>query len=205
MVCHPDPKQRQWAGPPRGCHARRSKKEAKIIYLKYELDASQLAVELCSSDPAVRANATSALQAIEHARWSITDFLDFDWKQNANHLFPLVVEPGIDSFTNQTDQAVDWIYARQQFEPQTKFAARRRYLQQQNTTSPVEHSSHALKRKLTPEAEQCLVHFYRQDYEILNQIRQLACKTDACRQGIASILARRAPLLEQTSTAVVQR
>lgn len=204
MVCHPNKKQRLWKGPPRGCHADRvpaTRKEAKIIYIKYDMDASRLAEELCSPDPNVQGNATMALQTIQHARWTISDFLKFDWKQgNANNLFPLVVEPGIDSFENQTDQAVDWLYKRRQFEPEEKFVERRRFLQDQNTTASVEHSSHKLKKDLTLQAEKCLVQFYRKDYEILDQLRQVACKTEACRQGIASILARRAPLLEQSMT-----
>ena len=203
MVCHPDKTKRLWKGPPRGCHVAKvpaARKEAKIIYIEYNMDASRLAEELCSPDPSVRGNASMALQTIQHAKWTISDFLKFDWKRgSANNLFPLVVERGIDSFENQTDQAVHWLYKRRQFEPEEQFVERHRFLQGQNLTATLaEHSSHQLKKDLTPQAEQCLVQFYRKDYEILDQIRQLACKTEACRQGIASMLARRAPLLEQS-------
>lgn len=200
MVCHPDETKRLWDGPPRGCKANRYKKEAKILYLEYNLNASRLAQDLCSHDVDVRTNAESALRTIEHAKWSIHDFLDFDWRRHAQRLYPLVVERGIDSFENQTDAAVHWLHKQTQFEPPTAFAQRHLYLQSLNRTGGgVSHSAHALKKNLTVQAEQCLARFYSRDYEILDEVRQLACKTQACRQGLASILSRRASLVVQST------
>ena len=191
MVCHPT--QSDWKGPPRGC--KRSPREAQTLFQTYNLSASQLAEDLCSADATLKLQARDALATIQHARWSIQDWLAFDWKRDTELLFPLVVERGVDSFEDQTDMAMQWLNQHTQFESTDAFAARFRHLKSLNSTGGVEHSSNALKQDLSPEAEKCLVHYYSQDYEILYEVQKHACKTDACRNGIESILARRKHLI----------
>ena len=199
MLCHPNPvEQQQQHGPPLGCKVRPA--EARILFYTYQQNASKLAEDLCSPLQPVRTKARASLRKIEHAKWSIQNWLDFDWKSQADHIFPLVVEHGIiaDSYSDQTDAALHWLRNRTHFESQSALEERYRQFQQQSfqkEDTEYSHSSRALKQELSAEAVQCLVHLYRQDYEILHEIRTLACKTDVCRQGIDSILSRRGPLL----------
>ena len=198
MVCHPDETQRKWDGPPRGCKAKRYPEEARILYHTYNLSASQLAEDLCSTSDAVRTKAQASLSRIEHARWSVENWLDFDWKQHSNSTYPLVVENGCGSFEDQVDTAIRWLYNRTQFESLESFQKRYSFLKKQDDHDNVNHSSVGLKRDLSDAAELCLAQFYCRDYEIIRDLGQFACKSEACRKGTNSILSRRAALLQQS-------
>jgi len=114
---------------------------------------------------------------------------------------PIVLEKGF-SFYKQVDDSIAWMYRIAPFELQADFQARQKYVKAKGqdkgqgllqTARKERHTSSAAKvwPSLTPHARECLYQYYAEDYKVIAELREKACKTDTCRDAIASILKRK--------------
>jgi len=120
-----------------------------------------------------------------------------------------------DDLVNQTDAAVRWLYDHLHFEDEGEFASRvaavarkteaRAAAVARNPNSTGEIIKMHSSRKggghpptgLSRKGIDNVVRFYVEDYDLLGELEELACKSDACHRNIRSILDRRKESLER--------
>lgn len=168
--------------------------EQELLFHKYQRNANLFAERLY--DEQYGEEARDDLRHILHAGNPLVDWMNFDW--NPEFIFPLVLEQPLD-LKAQCDAFVEWMYVRERFESPDSFAKRREYVQQKDCAQgaqPVSTVQHTAGKRstLSPLAERNLARFYRDDYQLLEELIG-ACKTPECTQGITSILERRAGVL----------
>jgi len=194
--------------PPVTCKKQRSKRtETQALFHRYGRDANVLAEALYDEDDPDRAERARAdLREIKHAKYSISRWLDFGWKARAEeYIYPVVEEKPYD-LVNQTDEAVRWLYGKLSFEGRDDFETRARTVQWEDThmaasvgNETVQHSSKKTNKGLSAKGIDNIARFYREDYELLRELKQLACKSDLCHRAIQSILQRREDVLQRIS------
>lgn len=212
-------RQRQRPRPQRNkCHYQGD----RIVDQKYQRNVNHLAREMCEAATKNNSDSNSIpgrvmalpwetlLRYFVHAQDSLADWLDFEW--NAERLFPIVLEQsGVGnssssplSLEDQIDASIVWIQNEIRLEPEAAFAIRQSHALQSAGTNNKLHTTKGLLQQqyeLEPELETCLARYYfRSDYELLQKIKEMACKTATCRLGIQSILDRRLPLLQESLT-----
>jgi hypothetical protein len=196
-----------------------SRAEAAMLHVRYRSNASLMAEALCGGgdlsgdQEGDGAAAAMDVQRLGHAKYSLRDWLDFDWKSQSDGLFPIVLEPGFD-LADQIDDSVRWMHRRLRFETDAQFRAREAHAlatdcqQLGGATAAREalrHSSSSLLARggaaaaaaplLSERGAACVARHYAKDYQLLRELRDAACKTAACRAAIESIMRRRRRLL----------
>jgi hypothetical protein len=161
----------------------------KLLFDRYEKNASRLAEDLCSTDAEAAAVARKAVQQIPHAQYSIHDWMAYAWQPE--QVYPLVMEAGAQELEEQFDSAVSWLYEAQPFESADAFRNRQAYVVAHTFPSTNRHSSKDNKQVLSLAAEACLEEYYRPDYELLRTLAATTCKSDDCRHAVQLILDRR--------------
>jgi len=185
------------------CNDRAWPPEKEVLFHRYNRDADALARALCSADEAVAEQARKDILSIGHAKHKIVDWLGPDWSEYADSIFPVILEPSFD-YEEQVDDSVRWVYDKTHFEEETLFEHRqsRRMLsrveiieeEKDGAAADFAHSSSSLKKPLSEAGARCVAQYYAEDYAVLEPLRDLACKSDVCRQAVQSILDRRTPL-----------
>ena len=188
--------------PQRFCKKMQKKKTKHLFDGTFHHDANRVAEALCSlSDPKLAQLANLTMPQVHHAQIFIHDWLDFDWK--SEHLFALVVGDR-DSFDleAQVDAAMQWLHNRTRFETPELFRKRIQHAQRRVVTGKYVHSAFSPKgkRQLSLAAQKCLAEYYRKDYILLRDKKELLCKTEECLKGIQAILDRRMALLSDKAT-----
>lgn len=199
-VCHPDPEQqitnykelqgRDWECEKGG---NGNGYEGQAIHVTYQQNASKLALDLCSADPALEQAARKTISLLGHAQHNVRDWMAFDWQPE--RVYTIVVEKGFASIEDQTDEALRWIWNNTHFEDPSDFHRRSEYAYQHGPkiaqTPNGAHSSAALKEPLTPAAIHCLRSFYKEEYDFFSELSQKTCKNVRCEAAIENILIRR--------------
>jgi hypothetical protein len=185
------------------------KMEHLKIYDKYQPNpTATIAEQLCKIeggrirlDPKV----IDDIHNLQHW-WTIDQWLGetypqvYDWKKHSSRLFPIVSERGFD-LTAQEDTAILQVADQKPnlFGNAEEFEQRKRkaicYVE------PNTHNSSAVMGsppQLSRKAQLCLARFYQRDYQLLREVRDLACKSYECQLAIQSILDRRAELLSES-------
>lgn len=179
--------------------------EVVQLFDEYERDANNLAEALYDNN-VQRAAPLFFMGQLTHAKYGIAQWLgegtDFDWREQAPLIYPIVTEKPLD-LEAQVDAAVHWLQKELHFSSDKNFDKRVKRVKSHNDTfdkSAASHSSETKKKPLTPKAIDNIVRYYQEDYELLRELDQLACKSEDCHQGIKSILSRRQDSLEKLPT-----
>jgi len=198
------------------CRDSFSDREMDVLFFRYssddgkdDNDIENLARALCSTNATVARRAHQSVQAIGHAQHTITEWLGQNWTAYSEAMYPLVLEQSFD-FEKQVEDAFNW--ARQIGCKVEKPAARDEGVNCTNSqvtkdsagqdnngdddSSLSLHSASNVKRPLSETGERCIARYYADDYRILQEIREAACKSDTCKRAIQSILDRRMSLLQ---------
>lgn len=177
------------------------KEEFHFIHDVFQGDANILAEALCTSSlpNATTASksdvAVNAIKRLQHAMYSLTDWLDFEWQ--SENMFAVVTEKQAVDLVSQVDASMEWLFNHSVIsETASKFKQRARLVSQQQIKGNAEHSSKDVKKEISPKGVQCLAEYYRKDYVLLKDQKEKLCKTSECLTGIDSILKRRSFLLE---------
>lgn len=129
------------------------------------------------------------MKFVYHAQHTSMDWFNFNWKPE--RVFPVVMEKGLPSIDDQTDDAMHWLFNQTHFEDARSFKKRILYVRQRPLPQKNQHSSGATKKSLTPDAERCLESYYKEEYDFFGEIIEKVCKTEVCRQALQSIIDRR--------------
>jgi hypothetical protein len=142
----------------------------------------------------------------------------YDWRSLGKYLYPLVVEKPFDiirmvdeaayhmarvtSNYYQTEEKdistqmnVDSYFGDLNLLPLRQYHASCKLAEEDSH----KHSSSNTRGRpeLSERAQLCLARYYQRDYELLPDLKRLACKTNDCRAALQSIIDRRAPLLSK--------
>ena len=137
----------------------------------------------------------------------------FDWRANVDRFFPIVLEKEYDLPTMVNEAIVESYSTLPKAygdEPLDEFRQRQASVlckKTNNEDETVEISQHTSSQQgaghkgvekvaLNRQEEQCLALYYKDDYMILDELRNKACKSKMCRQAIGSILQRRAGYID---------
>mmetsp|Transcript_78261 Transcript_78261/g.221259 ORF Transcript_78261/g.221259 Transcript_78261/m.221259 type:complete len:328 (-) Transcript_78261:32-1015(-) len=183
--------------PDRYCKRARSRKERNekhILSTVYGDDPGRLGEMLCDGGDQGAA-AQSHIRQIEHLEDPLVEWLpDRNWDKIT--VIALVLEPGFD-FRRQIGAA------RKRWEPPNPFGE----IVNKRRAPPQQYNSHSLKNvtaamSLSPLAACCLARYYKEDYEVIRTLQQVACgvgERELCRASIQSILDRRRTYLDASS------
>ena len=175
--------------------------EAKMLYGRWGGDASKLAEALYDKNETLAALAKADLDMeIRHASISMVKWMDFDWTNRSEMIYPIVMEKPFD-LDEQLDVFVEWLQEKTHFDSEEGFRTRQNYTKwkdcqgAEDSEMDKHHSSGASYEDKNTLDIVNLARYFKKDYEILEQLKNLACKTDDCVEGIQSILDRRAKVL----------
>lgn len=192
--------------------------EHLAIYAKYQpTPTASLAEALCNivnddgnnNTQRIQLNATVVedVQNLQHW-WTIEQWLGetthptvYDWRRHASRLYPIVSERGFD-LTAQEDTAVLQVA---NLQPSLFGDAQDFELRKKKAICYVEANTHNSSQTmgapptLSHKAQLCLAHYYQRDYQLLNEVQSVACKSSNCRLAIQSILDRRKELLAEAN------
>ena len=205
---------------PGPCH--KISKRVMRVYAKYNEDPSLLGEALCDPDNGFKLNQTVIDEDLANMKHMKVDNVIhhwlgehrkelYDWKQLADHLYPLVVERPYD-LIRMVDEAIYHMARATMDQKDSSSRAESSSLVGDLNVLPLRqyyaschltkedsnmHSSSAVRGtpKLSERAQLCLARYYQRDYELLPDLKRLACKSDDCRGALQSIIDRRAPLL----------
>lgn len=170
-LCHPDPQLRDQlnrqpgAHYSRHCKANHYPREANILFVKYQMNASKLAEAFCLHPQ----HAEADMREIRHAQFLIRDWLELDyepdhytaqnsgnsslsssssflWQEQLQRKAPtlvlLTLEQGAASLETQTDQSIEWLYEQLPFESADDFAYRKEYVAWRDAQEQAEAADH---------------------------------------------------------------
>lgn len=179
----------------------------QVIFDKHKENVNSLAEALCDDTPSSWGGGLDSSKAaredvkvIEHAAWSLVNWTEgIDWSLLSPHIFPLVQEPGF-SFESEIDAMIEWTQDHSTFDTPSVFPARRevakkRQQKTSNSNAKRHSSKSASKTPLSSRGEECLAHYFANDYKLLQQEILSSCKTEVCKKALNQMLARRANLL----------
>jgi len=213
--------QQPWDSPDERCNLQSllsSPKERQVLFFKYQGNVSLLAEALCTEE------GKKDRMLILHTN-SIQEWLTrTTWETSRNKLLPVVQERGFD-FHDQLDQAIEWVQQQQQLESTADFAMRKKEAKKRDcvlseaataskdlpvgqipeATSMLQnlatarHTSsgqkHRFTKRLSARGEFCAAKYYSEDYKLLQELKDKACKFESCGLALQSILDRRKELL----------
>jgi len=166
--------------------------EYEILFQHDSVD--DLAASVCKDE--TFQNFSDDIRHIHHVRHGIGDWISL-WKNNSENWYPIVLEPGFDVIA-QVDKAVEWTYARAQWENIASFQARQLHAwndsQLRTSVGPSKawtHSSMSSNSSLSSKSMKCLTNYFHHEYGLLKEIQETKCHTQACHDAIQSILQRR--------------
>jgi len=163
----------------------------------YNRSASGLAHALGSSNATKQTLAESHLAMLDHARIKLVDWLHYDWKHsNVSRIFPLVLEKHF-SLDQQVDDLVQWTYEQRPFENAATFAQRLHAVTKRGYTPQRMQSGKPPNHGFSSQGLEAVLQYYKEDYRLLEELRQQACVTRLCYNALASILQRRGPELKE--------
>jgi hypothetical protein len=209
--------------PHQWCKARSATEQAKLD--RYDSNPKLLVQQLCTQDSTTgtwhvdtNSRAYSQDMTIRHLhKAALVDWLGdsqdnqfYDWRRHVHQLYPVVLEPGFD-LTYHIHQAIRRSYQEYPHayhnEPRASFE-RRQYRAMCDATAAKEDRQAATqhttsggspfftKVKLNKAEEACLAAYYQNDYRLLAELKDKACKSQSCVDALTSILERRADILQ---------